>query len=456
MNVLLQPASGREAVKHFADTVNEGVSSSIILNNLDKSSVVPNLLHRQKVWGIVPTIDGRSRSEWNRLQNGDFTLFYFGGKFRFLARVSGKLHSPVLADALWGKDDTGRTWEYIYFIDEGKLLDLAFEPSVIGYKQNYILRGATLPSGEKATAMLNYIERDGGGLLDPEVIEPSDRSERIVNERAYRLRTPQEAEEQIKALSKETEKYEVKERVRIAKSLSQNPRFSRLVKEKAAYICEVCQAKPFIQKSGLPYAEAHHLNELSVARLDSPHEMICVCPTCHRVLHYGSDESLKERNDSKSILATKLQNNTRVAPVGMFRYAMVFMRTYRDIMINRKCIDEEVYPVNYYLLGHALELSMKSLLLIAGVTANKLKFKYKHSLAKLLSEVCDTYKIGLSRQEVAAIHKLDFVYRTKDLEYFTRGFKSLPDCEDIYNVTLRILSECESEVAKTIEGEKIS
>lgn len=56
-----------------------------------------------------------------------------------------------------------------------------------------------------------------------------------------------------------------------------------------------CQDRAVYGRDGGVYAEAHHKEQLSELAPDAPSNMICVCPTCHRVLHYGSVESLAER-----------------------------------------------------------------------------------------------------------------------------------------------------------------
>ncbi|MCH7667332.1 MAG: HNH endonuclease [Acidobacteria bacterium] len=35
------------------------------------------------------------------------------------------------------------------------------------------------------------------------------------------------------------------------------------------------------------YAEVHHHEELAQGGLDVPSNMLCVCPSCHREVHYG-------------------------------------------------------------------------------------------------------------------------------------------------------------------------
>ncbi|MFZ2763898.1 MAG: EVE domain-containing protein [Minisyncoccia bacterium] len=129
-----------------------------------------------------------------------------------------------------------------------------------------------------------------------EFIEPSDKEEIEFTQKLELPRTAEEAESELAKISQKISKEPVKEKIKIAKILSRNKLYSKLVKERVNYVCEVCGEKPFTQKNGQPYAEAHHKFELAKSRIDNPEDMICVCPTCHRVIHYGSDEELKKRS----------------------------------------------------------------------------------------------------------------------------------------------------------------
>ena len=116
-----------------------------------------------------------------------------------------------------------------------------------------------------------------------------------------KLFSPEDAEQEIKRISEEIINKPVQERIRIAKRLSRKPKFARLTKEKAKYICEICGNKPFIQENGMLFAEAHHILELSKSRVDDPGYMICVCPTCHKVIHYGNEQALNDRKKLKTL-----------------------------------------------------------------------------------------------------------------------------------------------------------
>ena len=74
----------------------------------------------------------------------------------------------------------------------------------------------------------------------------------------------------------------------------------------ANYKCDLDEShSSFISKNGKAYMEAHHLIPLSTQEyfdysLDVDANIICLCPNCHRKLHYGQDiigDLLKLYND---------------------------------------------------------------------------------------------------------------------------------------------------------------
>jgi predicted restriction endonuclease len=201
-----------------------------------------------------------------------------------------------LAEDLWGNDAEGKTWEYIYFLKEGKEISARYEPSVLGYSKSHVFYGAQLLTDEQSERLSEYIVGQAGELVDEEDVEPTLEEVAAFSAQVRKVKTPEEAKKEIERLSEILKKEPVRERIKNAKSLVRNPRIARLVKEQANYTCEMCGALPFIKRSGVPFAEAHHIYELAVTRIDHPDRMLCVCPTCHRVIHYGNDDSIKERN----------------------------------------------------------------------------------------------------------------------------------------------------------------
>jgi predicted HNH restriction endonuclease len=125
--------------------------------------------------------------------------------------------------------------------------------------------------------------------------EPTEDEIKKINKQVGNPRSPEEAQKIINELSAEVINKPIPDKIKIGRSLARNPALAKLVKERQNFKCEICGAEPFLQNNSYPYAEAHHIFELSKSRIDNPHYMICVCPTCHKVLHYGNNEALKNR-----------------------------------------------------------------------------------------------------------------------------------------------------------------
>ncbi|WP_332898746.1 HNH endonuclease [Haladaptatus sp. CMSO5] len=55
-------------------------------------------------------------------------------------------------------------------------------------------------------------------------------------------------------------------------------------------ICQGCgESAPFTDKNGNPFLEVHHLFRRTDGGPDHPHNVIAICPNCHRRVHYGED-----------------------------------------------------------------------------------------------------------------------------------------------------------------------
>ena len=303
MRILLQPAAGKNPRKHFEDTISNGVLVNLFKGRVSEQDYkkLEDLNERYiEVWGMVPTLQRKTRKAWVDLESGDTVLFYANKSFGYRATAYFKIHNPSLAEELWGFDDKGRTWEYMYFIKDGTQIELPYEPSVIGYDQNHVVQGAILLDVIQTAKMSQYIEKSIGESMNEDKVEPTAKEEKDFTKtiRTKEIITPEEADAEIERLSEDFKDEPVKERIKKSKILARNPKFARLVKERASYICEICGQEPFIQKNSLPYAEAHHKYELAKNRVDNPKNMICVCPLCHKIIHYGNDESFFKRAKS--------------------------------------------------------------------------------------------------------------------------------------------------------------
>ncbi len=81
-----------------------------------------------------------------------------------------------------------------------------------------------------------------------------------------------------------------------------NARLAKTVIKNSGYICEIdSNHKSFLNKNGNQYMEAHHLVPMSSQKeflpinIDREENIVSICPTCHKAIHYGNQEEKKIR-----------------------------------------------------------------------------------------------------------------------------------------------------------------
>lgn len=84
-----------------------------------------------------------------------------------------------------------------------------------------------------------------------------------------------------------------------------DPRISKTVLKENHYICEIekltgNQHKTFNTNREIQYMEGHHLIPMKAQRnfennIDRSDNICCLCPNCHRAIHYGTMEEKKSR-----------------------------------------------------------------------------------------------------------------------------------------------------------------
>lgn len=93
-------------------------------------------------------------------------------------------------------------------------------------------------------------------------------------------------------------------RKRMAGAYVRDPLVRRKVLKRANGRCEFCGQIGFLNRSGEPYLETHHVISLAEQGVDRVTNVIALCPNDHRRAHFGSDweelqaEFLKKLKDS--------------------------------------------------------------------------------------------------------------------------------------------------------------
>lgn len=102
----------------------------------------------------------------------------------------------------------------------------------------------------------------------------------------------------------------------------------------------------------------------------------------------------------------------------------------------------------YYLVGHAIELSLKAFLRKRGLRIEELRSKkYGHDLEALVAEskrrkLGDVVKVKQSEKRAVAL--LNQTYKAKELEYLTVGIKNLPSYEALLDLAEKLISALEA------------
>src|SRR5829696_3255595 len=97
---------------------------------------------------------------------------------------------------------------------------------------------------------------------------------------------------QLRQLALEAASEAVERKPREARSLyyERSAAVRAYVMGRADGICESCDSPaPFRRLDGTGYLEPHHTRRLSDGGPDHPLWVGCVCPNCHREIHYGAN-----------------------------------------------------------------------------------------------------------------------------------------------------------------------
>jgi 5-methylcytosine-specific restriction endonuclease McrA len=243
------------------------------------------------VWGIrnVPT--------WEQMERDDFVLCVYDGIYHYVARLLAKYDNPACAEAIWGTNDEGRTWRYMYFLTEPiKIYQPVYEYE--GYL-NSTYRGFT----RIADVRLEEIEKDYGSIEEfiketlqyegeelPGGLQPgTDPSEKIAEESL-------EVDDVTHGVINEKVVPDREGRKRLVQHVS----YERSSKNRWLAIqlhgttCAVCEFD-FDETYGKDYADSyiqiHHIKPLSEyeGEVNPETDLVPLCANCHVMAHKRRD-----------------------------------------------------------------------------------------------------------------------------------------------------------------------
>lgn len=186
--LILQPCGNSGAREHYYDTIQNPVPLERIrpFLNQEEFDILSQIYPQREcyIWGVTP--GGSNITKWNKVTRGDVTLFSKDGGIFASGVTTFKIRNSALASDLWGYDNKGQTWEYIYFLSEIRNLNIPyiqFNRNVLKkdgtpYEDNYIIQGFSVLDENQCQKFFKNFDI-GSEIFINEV--PQDEYSRITN-----------------------------------------------------------------------------------------------------------------------------------------------------------------------------------------------------------------------------------------------------------------------------------
>jgi hypothetical protein len=294
-NLFLVPAGDPRARDNFERTVRRRVQLED-LGGLDPVVLKAARSARGGVsaWGTKAGKDDVNVTTWAAMERGDWVLFYFDGLFPFCARVVARAHSPTVAKRLWGEEE-GRTWEYLYLLDEVREVDVPRLPlnERLRYNPGSYPRGFARVDRDldaefgSVEQLLEWLSGVGHQLRM--AIEAAKAGDEMEAATALDRLGSEFSESQLRReVNAFTSSERPKSRQRLIEDLERDRKLVEKLKKLYKGRCQYC-GFTFKQRNGRPYCEAAHLKPMArrEADIDVKDNLFVLCPNHHKMLDYG-------------------------------------------------------------------------------------------------------------------------------------------------------------------------
>lgn len=296
-NIILQPASGPEALKHYEKTIVTGVTFKDIARFIsEKQQNDLRVIYRDsplQIWGIVPGEKNINLTKWLKIGSGDIVFFSQSGYLVGKGIITYKIPNKQLALELWGLDPDGQTWEYTYFLNDFERIKIPVKKfnNLIGYKENFPIYGVMVLDIARSEEVISHFGSVDNflkelGIEEKLIVEEED----IINTGLLQYVHSKDFDTVINKIESEIRDRPLAVVKRIGKYIIRNSSLSKALKQKYDYKCQLCGVDGFKKRSGEPYSEVHHVIGLCKGGTDLSHNLLVVCANCHRKLEYAKIE----------------------------------------------------------------------------------------------------------------------------------------------------------------------
>lgn len=274
------------------------------------------------IWGCQPSLEKR----WERMQLGDYVLFYAKGKFVAVGELQFKKKDEELAKTLWPiSKETREPWSCVFFVQNLATISLPIEDfaEMTGYKMDRVQGFMRVSKGldgivKRFGSTDNFIESLRSGLDLADVKELSQISEKSSSKMSpedqarfddlTRGKSDEEIEQALQNYAKNALNKTPEQITKQVTTYKRNRRFINDLKQKHKNQCQIC-GFTFTANNGNLYSEAAHIIPISsgMVGVDSPDNIWILCPNHHKMLDFGAivaetNQTYKQNGETKQLL----------------------------------------------------------------------------------------------------------------------------------------------------------
>ena len=155
-NIFIFTAGASAARAHLSDSIINPIDKEKVFNNFDfnEHENLKNIFDKGDgfyAWGAVPGPQNIIR--WKAIKITDHSFCVYENKYHYISRILGKYNNEKFARAVWGEDENGNTWQYLYFLE--KPLKVSVGVTKLANHLNTSYMGFTKISDEKIEKIIN-------------------------------------------------------------------------------------------------------------------------------------------------------------------------------------------------------------------------------------------------------------------------------------------------------------
>ncbi|WP_067839576.1 hypothetical protein [Nocardia lijiangensis] len=120
-----------------------------------------------RMWAVTPGKRSVNIGKWKKLRAGDPVTFYGNKQLYAASHIALLFQNSDLAERLWGRDEDGQTWEYMFALAEHRTISVPIEEvrEVLGWSATASVMGITVVRGLEAIDLADLINLEPSTAL---------------------------------------------------------------------------------------------------------------------------------------------------------------------------------------------------------------------------------------------------------------------------------------------------